>query len=183
MKKYEFTGETKEFYGHTLHRIRRLSDGLAGGWIESEACLSQDGACFVFDSAQVYGSALVSGNAWVRDNARVCGNARVQDNAQVRDSAQVSDSARVSGTARVLGTALVCGEEIIGSVPPQDEGILAPDQGDWKQRYHEMEAARVQDKKESQVQLETAHERIGQLVDEVETLKRAISICQRSEAD
>ena len=35
-KKYEFTGETKEVFGRTLHRIKRLSDGLVGGWIESE---------------------------------------------------------------------------------------------------------------------------------------------------
>src|SRR6056297_2303516 len=31
-KKYEFTGETTTHYGRTLHRIRRLKDGLIGGW-------------------------------------------------------------------------------------------------------------------------------------------------------
>src|SRR6056297_3231955 len=31
-KKYEFTGETnKELFGTTLHRIKRISDGLIGG--------------------------------------------------------------------------------------------------------------------------------------------------------
>ena len=36
-KKYEFTGETKEHNGYTLHRIRRLSDGLVGGWAVSKS--------------------------------------------------------------------------------------------------------------------------------------------------
>ncbi len=63
-KKYEFTGETKEFCGGTLKQIRALvtiagvvTAGDCGGWIESEKNL-----------AQVYG------NAWVSGNARVSGN-------------------------------------------------------------------------------------------------------------
>ena len=36
-KKYEFTGETKTLgNGTILQRIRRLSDGVFGGWIEKE---------------------------------------------------------------------------------------------------------------------------------------------------
>ena len=59
-KKYEFTGETKVFFGVTLRRIRALtaiaalgvSVGDLGGWIEKEDNLSQ-----------VYGNAWVYGNA------------------------------------------------------------------------------------------------------------------------
>ena len=47
-KKYEFTGETKEFRGVTLKQIRALvtiagvvTAGDCGGWIESEENLSQ----------------------------------------------------------------------------------------------------------------------------------------------
>lgn len=43
--KYEFTSETKNYDGHILHRIRRLSDDQLGGWIESEDNLSQDDNC------------------------------------------------------------------------------------------------------------------------------------------
>ena len=43
--KYEFTDETKNYEGHLLHRIRRLSDSKLGGWIESEKNLSQEGNC------------------------------------------------------------------------------------------------------------------------------------------
>ena len=52
MKKYEFTGETKQWLGRTLHRIRAVADfklaggikvkaGELGGWIEEEENLSQ----------------------------------------------------------------------------------------------------------------------------------------------
>ena len=72
-KKYEFTGETKEFCGRTLHRIRALisfsivAKGELGGWIEKEENLSH-----VYGNAWVYGNARVYGNAQVSGNARVC---------------------------------------------------------------------------------------------------------------
>ena len=67
MKKYEFTGETKEIGGKILHRIRALIDipehdvkvGDLGGWIEAERNLSQKGAAWVTGSAWVTGKARV----------------------------------------------------------------------------------------------------------------------------
>ena len=81
--KYEFTGETREFLGRTLHRIKAVADfgdvkaGDLGGWIEREENLSQGGACWVGGNAQVWGDAQVYDNAQVCDNARVWGDARV----------------------------------------------------------------------------------------------------------
>ena len=88
MKKYEFTGETKEIGGKILHRIRALIDipehdvkaGDLGGWIEAERNLSQNGA------AWVTGEALVMDSAWVTDSARVTGSARVMGSAWVMKS-------------------------------------------------------------------------------------------------
>lgn len=91
-KKYEFTGETKEFYGRTLKRIRakisfgNVIKGEIGGWIEKEENLSHNG------------------NAWVCGNAKVCGEAKVYDNAKV------CGNAWVCGNAEVCGNAWVCGE-------------------------------------------------------------------------
>lgn len=72
MKKYEFTDETKEWNGRTLHRIRALFDvrdgvraGDLGGWIESEDNLDQSGTSWVG------GNAIVSDDAWVGGNARI----------------------------------------------------------------------------------------------------------------
>lgn len=69
MKKYEFTGETKEFLGHTLHRIRAVIDfgdvkaGDLGGWIEKEENLSHEGNAWVCGNAEVWGAyhCLVAG--------------------------------------------------------------------------------------------------------------------------
>jgi hypothetical protein len=110
MKKYELTEETIEVKGRTLYRIRRLCDGLLGGYIESESNLSQEGSCFVYDQAKVSGSALVSGEAQVFGEARVSGEARVFDSAQVYGSARVYGSAVVYGEAQVSGSAVVYGE-------------------------------------------------------------------------
>ena len=83
MKKYEFTKETINVFGKTLHRIRAARDfsnvraGDFGGFIESESNLSHDDDAWVYGDAQVYGNARVSGNAWVGGDAQVSGDARV----------------------------------------------------------------------------------------------------------
>ena len=75
MKKYEFTGETKEirllFRTATLHRIRAtvafgiVEVGDLGGWIEKEENLSHEGKAWVWGNAKVWGNAEVCGDAEV----------------------------------------------------------------------------------------------------------------------
>ena len=75
MKKYEFTGETKEirllFRTATLHRIRAtvafgiVEVGDLGGWIEKEENLSHEGKAWVCGDAKVWGNAEVCGDAQV----------------------------------------------------------------------------------------------------------------------
>ena len=87
MKKYEFTGETKEirllFRTATLHRIRAtvafgiVEVGDLGGWIEKEENLSHEGKAWVWGNAEVCGDAKVWGNAEVCGDAEVWGNAEV----------------------------------------------------------------------------------------------------------
>lgn len=75
-KKYEFTDETIEVDGHTLHRIRAVrcfSDvkaGDLGGWVEKENNLSHEDHAWVYDEGKVYGDAQVI------DDARVLGCTR-----------------------------------------------------------------------------------------------------------
>ena len=81
MKKYEFTGETKDICSGgekiTLHRIRALQSfdevktGDLGGWIEDERNLSHNGNCWVFDNGWVSGNGRVSGNGWVSGNGDI----------------------------------------------------------------------------------------------------------------
>ena len=112
-KKYEFTGETKKYFGITLRRIRRISDGLIGGWIEKEDNLSQADKCFVYDHAIVYGNAQILCNSQVYGNARISGNVLVYGNARVYGSAYVSGNIRIFDNACVFGDARVYGIEII----------------------------------------------------------------------
>ena len=75
MKKYEFTGETKEikllFRTAVLHRIRAtvsfgfVKIGDLGGWIEKEENLSHEGKAWVWGNAKVWGNAEVCGDAEV----------------------------------------------------------------------------------------------------------------------
>lgn len=132
IKKYEFTGETTDWFGVTLKRIRatidftlksgiKVTKGDLGGWIEKEENLSQMGLswvygeAWVYSSAKVYGNAEVSGytrvysNAKVYDNARVCGHAKVHGNAEVFRDVCVYDNAEVYGEALVFDDAKVSG--------------------------------------------------------------------------
>ena len=86
-------GESKDFNGIKLFRIIALKDfsnvrkGDAGGWIESEENLPQNGNCWV------------SGDVWVSGDARVFGDAQISDKAKVYGNARVSGDAWVSGGA------------------------------------------------------------------------------------
>ncbi len=113
LKKYEFTGETREIddYNRTvLKRIRAVRDfgkvkaGEIGGWIESEKNLSQEGKAWVAEEA------WVSGNAVVEENARVAGRTWISEEALVKGEAVVTERARISGEVRICGRVLINGE-------------------------------------------------------------------------
>jgi hypothetical protein len=114
MDKYEMTEETMEWAGHELHRIRALrnfanaNEGEMGGWIESEANLSQTGDAWIADDAKVFEFARISKDAFVGGNAMVFGNAIVTDSATVHDHALVYEAAGIFGDAKVLDTAVCC---------------------------------------------------------------------------
>ena len=132
-KKYEFTGETKVYEGRTLNRIRRIEDGLIGGWIESEENLSQEGNCFVHDEGKVYGNAKIYGNAIVfgyatvydnvaiYDDAKIYGDARVCGYAEIFGNAKVYNNARIYGNARAYSNAVIYDDaEVCGNARVRD---------------------------------------------------------------
>ena len=135
-KKYELTTESRITHvGVTaVYRIKALRDfgtvraGDLGGFVQSEANLSHDGNCWIFDKAcvwgeaEVYGDAKVLNSAAVYDNAQVYGNAEVREKAHVfrdsevggnsivRGSCRIHENAQVFGKAQVYGKAEVRGE-------------------------------------------------------------------------
>ena len=133
-RKYEFvSSDTKVEDGHKLTRIRRVSDGVLGGYVESENNLSQAGASFLDDQSRAYGQARIEGDAQLhglaRDSAQLSGRAAVYGaiygRAHVKDNAvlygQAYDDSTIEGSAvvhgQVFGNATVGGRaQIFGRV-------------------------------------------------------------------
>lgn len=111
MKKYELVAnDTIVIGGAVLTRIRALIDiehkdgshlsvlaGDQGGYVQSEANLSQEGLCWVGYNSKAYGKARVSDNAVLWNEAEVCQRAHVYGDAvvagKVRGNAKVGDKA------------------------------------------------------------------------------------------
>ncbi|WP_058910170.1 YdcK family protein [Entomohabitans teleogrylli] len=102
-----------------LRNIGAVRAGSAGGWVESEDNLSQQGSCWisdqnsvVFAAARIQGDALVSGPCVISHRALVEHHARVENStvshgAQISDMASVRDAlingeCRIGGSARIL---------------------------------------------------------------------------------
>ena len=103
-KKYEITDITHPVYPE-LHRIRALrqvsSDvpyGTIGGFVQSEANLSQDR-----DDAWLYNDSVC------RDEARVCESARLYDQAMAQNLALVSGSSTMYDNAIACDNAIITG--------------------------------------------------------------------------
>lgn len=122
-KKYEFTGETKEFDEYTLRRIRALVDikhivkkGELGGWIEDEENLSHEGNCWVNDGCYVCGGARVYENAHIAGGAKVLYGSKVYGSAVVSGGSLVINNAEVYGNATIVGGAVVSdGAKVFGA--------------------------------------------------------------------
>ena len=120
MKKYEFTGETKQISAIngtvTLHRIKasvafgNIKSGDIGGWIEREENLSHDGDAWVSDDAWIFGNARVSGDVRASGNVRIFENARVSGDVRISDNAWVHGNAWIHGNVRIYGNAWVSGD-------------------------------------------------------------------------
>lgn len=115
-KKYKLTNETVIFKGITLYRIEALEDfsdvnkGDKGGFVESEKNLSQDGSCWVYDTAKIHGNAVIFGNATVYDDVEVWGFANIYGDAEVYGQAEIHDHAEIHGNAQVFGRAEIYGQ-------------------------------------------------------------------------
>lgn len=126
IKKYELIDVGDNYDGNRkVYRIKAVIDfgnvkkGDIGGFVESEANLSHQGNCWVYDDAyvidkaKVYEDATIATNAWISDNAEVYGQARVYGRATIYHHAKVYDEARVYDDAKVYNSAHVFGHAIV----------------------------------------------------------------------
>jgi carbonic anhydrase/acetyltransferase-like protein (isoleucine patch superfamily) len=132
MKKYELTQESVQAHDLTLHRVKALIDfgqvsaGDIGGFVESEANLSQEGTCWIYDNSGCSGNSCVSGDASVSEGSWIYGDATVSGNATVRGSSWISGNAAISDNALVSGKSLVSGNATVsGSASVSDQSWVS----------------------------------------------------------
>ena len=136
-KKYKLTDEAIQHCGKTLYRIEALINfndvkiGDKGGFIESEANLSHESYCWVYNDAKVFGNACVYELARVFNKAEVSGDSKVhgcaiiENRAIVGRKAEIYDSASVSECAVVVGYAKVYGcSAIVGNACIKDNSVI-----------------------------------------------------------
>ena len=98
-----------------------ISKGDIGGFIDGYHNLSQNGNCWVGNSAIVSGNSIVYDNAKVFNKAIIYGNAQIYEDAKVFGKAMVNsanakvseESARIFGKSKIFGNAQISGHAII----------------------------------------------------------------------
>lgn len=121
--KYMITKNTKTIGDTILHQIKSLqsfsdvSAGDLGGWIESEANLSQNDEAWIYEDSYVYEHAYVYGNAKVTKCSCVSGHAHIYDDAIIENS-------NVCGNAQIFGNAYIIKSHIDGHVQVFDNTTL-----------------------------------------------------------
>lgn len=133
--KYALTGESKEFEGHTVYRIRALRNfgnvkaGTLGGWVSDDGAetlsdgglirrvfvdvLSHEGNCWIADDAIVIGKSIrVMDDALVCESAIIDGGA-VAGSSIVSGHARVDQCASVEGVSRISGNAYITNEAAV----------------------------------------------------------------------
>ena len=104
MKKYKIDYKNKIRYeGRTLYRIIALRDfsdvmkGDKGGYVESEQNLSQEGNCWIYDSAKAMDDSSVCENAKMHNSAVLSGKARMLEDSQIYDNARMYNESTMRG--------------------------------------------------------------------------------------
>ena len=95
-KKYKLIESSRAWqYSRPIYRIQALRDfsdvkkGDLGGFVESEANLSQMGDCWIYDMAQAVDKSRVEGDACLRDCSKMYGSSIIKDKAQLQGCARM----------------------------------------------------------------------------------------------
>ena len=121
--KYMITENTKTIGKTILHQIKSLqsfsdvSAGDLGGWIESEANLSQNDEAWIYEDSCAYEHAYVYDNAKITKCSCVYGHANIYDDAIIENS-------NVCGNTQIFGDAYIIKSHIDGHVQIFDNTTL-----------------------------------------------------------
>ena len=123
MRKYRLSEEQRAFSYQEdgtkksvlLRQIIAISDfndviaGTAGGWIDRETVLAQEGNCWIYDqNAIAFGGAVISGNTRITGTSVLWGEVYATDNVWI-DNSKISQGAHISDSVTIRGS-LVCGQ-------------------------------------------------------------------------
>lgn len=143
IKKYELTGQKKEYKGRTLYRIRALKEldlgigvgnvkkGDLGGWIQKIGLsLSHNGNSWVgedamvMDNATVMDDAVFTGDAIAKNSAIIKGKTLVCGHAIIEDNAVISEHALIYGDTNVKDCGEVCGYAFVEDMTIQGGEVI-----------------------------------------------------------
>ena len=114
-----------------LKTFGNIRKGQKGGYVSSEANLSQEGTCWVYPNAMVVSDASVRDDAQifsgiVQDSAVIADNAKIGDRNR-GDSTIITGSAVIINNARVYGAARVGGRAVIKDCASVDDYVVVED--------------------------------------------------------
>ncbi len=106
--------------GRTLYRIEALREvcfdvhtGEKGGYVESEANLSQEGKSWLYDDACAYEEARVEGDAHLKHDATIRGKAKLFEHAILFNTVIVQGEAIVGGWSQLFHQVVIGGKAIL----------------------------------------------------------------------
>jgi hypothetical protein len=123
MRKYRLSEEQRAFSYQEdgtkksvlLRQIIAMSDfndviaGSAGGWIDRETVLAQEGNCWIYDqNAIAFGGTVISGNTRITGTSVLWGEVYATDNVWI-DNSEISQGAYISDSVTIRDS-LVCGQ-------------------------------------------------------------------------
>ncbi|HIH7501829.1 TPA: YdcK family protein [Escherichia coli] len=143
MRKYRLSEEQRAFSYQEdgtkknvlLRQIIAISDfndviaGTAGGWIDRETVLAQEGNCWIYDqNAIAFGGAVISGNTRITGTSVLWGEVYATDNVWI-DNSEISQGAYISDSVTIHDS-LVCGQcRIFGHALINQHSMIVAAQG------------------------------------------------------
>ncbi len=143
MRKYRLSEEQRAFSYQEdgtkksvlLRQIIAMSDfndviaGSAGGWIDHETVLAQEGNCWIYDqNAIAFGGTVISGNTRITGTSVLWGEVYATDNVWI-DNSEISQGAYISDSVTIRDS-LVCGQcRIFGHALIDQHSMIVAAQG------------------------------------------------------
>lgn len=141
-KKYRLTKRSITLNnGLILYRIKALKDfgdvrkGQLGGYVQSEANLSQNGECWIYDKATIYDDAKLKDNVKIFDNVKVHAYATVGDNAHIYHDVDITEHACIYDYTTLCDQVCVMSNAILNCHTYINTNAIIKDNHDYYSGY------------------------------------------------